>query len=155
MISVLALGSLVASMLGGPIVIPTDPPVEPPDAQIVIDVITINGSGCPAGTAAVAVAPDNTAFTVTYSEYLAQVGVGARPIDARKNCQLALQVHVPEGFTYAILQPTTGATATWRPVRPPFRGQTTTSRVPRRRRTRTTRSAAHWTTVGRRRTPPS
>jgi hypothetical protein len=104
MISVLAIGSLVASMLGGPIVIPTDPPAEPPDAQIVIDVITINGSGCPAGTAAVAVAPDNTAFTVTYSDYLAQVGVGARPTDARKNCQLALQVHVPEGFTYAILQ---------------------------------------------------
>lgn len=104
MISVLAIGSLVASMLGGPIAIPTDPPVEPPDAQIVIDVITINGSGCPAGTAAVAVAPDNTAFTVTYSEYLAQVGVGARPTDSRKNCQLALQVHVPEGFTYAILQ---------------------------------------------------
>ncbi|MEQ4300727.1 DUF4360 domain-containing protein [Plantactinospora sp. B6F1] len=104
MISVLAIGSLVASMLGGAIVIPTDPPVEPPAEKIVIEVITINGSGCPAGTAAVAVAPDNTAFTVTYSDYLAQVGVGARPTDSRKNCQLALQVHVPEGFTYAILQ---------------------------------------------------
>ena len=79
----------------------TNPP--PPD-KIVIDVVTVNGSGCPAGSAAVAVAPDNTAFTVTYSTYLAQVGVGALPTDFRKNCQLDLRVHVPSGFTYAIAE---------------------------------------------------
>ncbi|MGK4579496.1 DUF4360 domain-containing protein [Kitasatospora sp. HPMI-4] len=74
----------------------------PPPDKIVIDVATVNGSGCPAGTAAVAVSSDNTAFTVTYSDYLAQVGVGAKPTDFRKNCQLNLDVHVPQGFTYAI-----------------------------------------------------
>ncbi|WP_377268218.1 DUF4360 domain-containing protein [Peterkaempfera sp. SMS 1(5)a] len=73
-----------------------------PTDHVVIDVATVNGSGCPSGTAAVAVAPDNTAFTVTYSAYLAQVGVGAQPTDLRKNCQLNLWVHVPQGFTYAI-----------------------------------------------------
>ncbi|GGX98207.1 DUF4360 domain-containing protein [Streptomyces hiroshimensis] len=75
--------------------------VPPPD-RVVIDVVAVNGSGCPAGTAAVAVASDNTAFTVTYSKYLAQVGVGAKPTDFRKNCQLGLNIHVPQGFTYAI-----------------------------------------------------
>ena len=74
----------------------------PPTDHIVIDVITVNGSGCPAGTAAVAVSPDNTAFTVSYSNYLAQVGVGSVPTDFRKNCQLNILVHVPQGFTYAI-----------------------------------------------------
>nr|WP_236243113.1 DUF4360 domain-containing protein [Streptomyces sp. CC228A] len=73
-----------------------------PPGKIVIEVATVNGSGCPAGTAAVAVAPDNTAFTVTYSDYLAQVGPGAKPTDFRKNCQLSLIVHVPHGFTYAV-----------------------------------------------------
>src|SRR4051794_25079591 len=79
------------------------PPFEtvPPD-KIVIKVATVNGSGCPAGTAAVAVSPDNTAFTVTYSNYLAQVGKGAKPTDFRKNCQLNLVTHVPQGFSYAI-----------------------------------------------------
>jgi hypothetical protein len=76
----------------------------PPPGKIVIDLVTVNGSGCPAGTAAVAVSPDNTAFTVTYSNYLAQVGVGSRPTDFRKNCQLGLDVHVPQGFTYAVAE---------------------------------------------------
>jgi len=79
-----------------------DDPVPPPNDHIVIDIVTVNGSGCPPGSAAVAVAPDNTAFTVTYSQYLAQVGVGSKPTDFRKNCQLNVAVHVPSGFTYAI-----------------------------------------------------
>ncbi|MGW1495248.1 DUF4360 domain-containing protein [Streptomyces sp. NBC_01410] len=73
----------------------------PPD-KITIDIATVNGSGCRPGSAAVAVSEDNTAFTVTYSEYLAKVGVGANPTDFRKNCQLNLVVHVPQGFTYAV-----------------------------------------------------
>jgi hypothetical protein len=79
-----------------------DLPVPPPTDHIVIDVATVNGSGCPAGTAAVAVSPDNLAFTVTYSQYIAQVGVGASATEFRRNCQLSLVVHVPSGFTYAI-----------------------------------------------------
>ncbi|MEV6482546.1 DUF4360 domain-containing protein [Streptomyces sp. NPDC051576] len=73
----------------------------PPD-KIVINVATVNGSGCPQGTTAVAVSEDNTAFTVTYSAYLAQVGGNSDPTAFRKNCQLNLVVHVPQGFTYAI-----------------------------------------------------
>jgi hypothetical protein len=73
-----------------------------PSERIEVSVETVNGSGCRAGTTAVAVAEDNTAFTVTYSDYLAQVGVGASPTDFRKNCQLNLGVHIPQGFTYAI-----------------------------------------------------
>ncbi|MDJ1132054.1 DUF4360 domain-containing protein [Streptomyces iconiensis] len=97
-----ALAALFASMLsaqpqhGSPIF------DDPPDDAIVIKVATVNGSGCPQGTTAVAVSPDNKAFTVTYSEYLAQVGKGSKPVDFRKNCQLNLIMHVPQGFTYAI-----------------------------------------------------
>lgn len=79
-------------------------PITVPPDKIVIELATVNGSGCREGTAQVAVAPDNTAFTVTYSEYLAQVGPGAPPTGFRKNCQLNLRVHVPSGFTYAIVQ---------------------------------------------------
>jgi len=94
-----AIVSILASTLAGPSATPTD---DPPTQQITADVVTVNGSGCPAGTASVAVSPDNSAFTVTYSNYLAQVGVGALPTDWRKNCQLSLLIHIPAGFTYAI-----------------------------------------------------
>jgi hypothetical protein len=75
---------------------------NPPPDKIVIKVATVNGSGCPQGTTAVAVSEDNTAFTVTYSDYLAQAGGDSNSTAFRKNCQLNLIVHVPQGFTYAI-----------------------------------------------------
>ncbi|SEQ47959.1 DUF4360 domain-containing protein [Lentzea albida] len=99
------LNAVAAALLASAIVIPPGAPNEtPPPGHITIDIVTVNGSGCPAGTAAVAVSEDNKAFTVTYSDYLAQVGVGAQPTDFRKNCQLNLRVNVPQGFTYGIAQ---------------------------------------------------
>jgi hypothetical protein len=99
------LNAVAAALLTSAIITPPGAPNEtPPPDHITIDIVTVNGSGCPAGTAAVAVSEDNKAFTVTYSDYLAQVGVGARPTDFRKNCQLNLRVNVPQGFTYGIAQ---------------------------------------------------
>ncbi|MER5494783.1 DUF4360 domain-containing protein [Streptomyces sp. LE64] len=77
-------------------------PSAPPPGKVTVDVVTVNGSGCRAGTAAVATSPGNTAFTVTYSDYLAQAGGASSPTGFRKNCQLNLLVHVPQGFTYAV-----------------------------------------------------
>ncbi|CCH33324.1 DUF4360 domain-containing protein [Actinosynnema sp. NPDC047251] len=74
----------------------------PPPGVIYVKLLTVNGSGCKPGTAAVAVSDDRQAFTVSYSDYLAKVGPGAAPADLRKNCQLNLEVHVPQGFTYGI-----------------------------------------------------
>ncbi|SDT81309.1 DUF4360 domain-containing protein [Actinoplanes derwentensis] len=73
-----------------------------PDKMMVIDVVSVNGSGCPENSADVQVSPDNTAFTVSYSEYTASVGPKANPLDFRKNCQLGLDIRVPGGFTFAI-----------------------------------------------------
>lgn len=77
-------------------------PAPAPPGQITVDVATVNGSGCRPGSAAVAVAPDNTAFTVTYSEYIAQAGGNVPSVEGRKNCLLSLVVNVPQGYTYAV-----------------------------------------------------
>lgn len=74
----------------------------PPPGQVTIDVVKVNGNGCPPGTAAVAVSPDNTSFTVTYSQFLAQVGVGAKPGEFHKKCQLHLKVLNPPDYAYGI-----------------------------------------------------
>lgn len=92
MLSAVMAGSLLFSLLT---------PVAAP-GEAVIEVIKANGSGCRKQTTALAISPDGEAFTVTYSEYLAQVGVGAKPNDYRKDCRITLRIDIPAGQTYAI-----------------------------------------------------
>ncbi|MFD7872567.1 DUF4360 domain-containing protein [Streptomyces sp. NPDC059766] len=103
-VGLLLSGAAAAALLTSALPAQASSPVftDPPPDKIVITVATVNGSGCPQGTTAVAVSEDNTAFTVTYSNYLAQAGGNSDPTAFRKNCQLNLVVHVPQGFTYAI-----------------------------------------------------
>lgn len=100
MLNVMALGGLALSLLASPA--PVDSLAAPPAEKVVIEVQTVNGSGCPAGSASVSTAADNTAFSVSYDEFLAQAGGGANATASRKNCQINLKVHVPQGFTYAV-----------------------------------------------------
>jgi Domain of unknown function (DUF4360) len=101
----------------------TSTSTPPPSDKITIELVSVFGSGCPKNTANIVVSPDNTAFTVTYSAYLAQSGAGTKPSDGRKNCQLALNVHVPGGFTYAI------ASVDYRGYADVPKGATTTQRA--------------------------
>jgi len=73
-----------------------------PGTPVTVTVQTVNGSGCPAGTAAVAMQPDNTGFKISYTDFIARAGGSAPPTDFRKNCQVNLLVHIPQGFTFAI-----------------------------------------------------
>lgn len=101
MLNAITAATMFASTLGGAPVTSLQL-APPPTEDMVIDVVSANGSGCPKGTAEVTVSPDNKAFTVAYSQFVAQVGPEAKPTDFRKNCQLSLDVLVPEGYTYAI-----------------------------------------------------
>lgn len=74
----------------------------PPTGQITLDVQTVNGSGCPAGTATVVMLPDNTGFRIRYTDFRAEDGGNADPTAFRKNCQVNLLVHIPQGFTFAV-----------------------------------------------------
>ncbi|MFJ9774344.1 DUF4360 domain-containing protein [Kitasatospora sp. NPDC101157] len=104
LLRLLAATSVATSLFGSPAFADSLPlPPPPPQDRIVIDSVTANGTGCPTGTSAVAVSPDGTAFTVTYSNYIAQIGPGTSPADARKDCQLSLRVHAPGGYTYAVV----------------------------------------------------
>ncbi|TYK51393.1 DUF4360 domain-containing protein [Actinomadura decatromicini] len=69
--------------------------------QFTVKVGTVTGSGCPKDTVWAA-ARDDGKLTVNYTDYLAQAGGSSRPVDARKNCQLSLQLTAPQDVTYAI-----------------------------------------------------
>jgi uncharacterized protein DUF4360 len=79
-------------------------PSAPPPGVMTVKVVGANGSGCPAGSFTILPSEDNTAFTIIYSEYTAQVGPDIVVAEKRKNCQLALDIRVPGGFTYTIAQ---------------------------------------------------
>lgn len=96
MISTIAAAALAMSA----VVLP--PAGLPPPGEVTAELVTVNGSGCRRGAVAVTVSPDNTTFHLIYSDYLAAVGVGARPTDFRKNCRLSLKITVPQGFTFGI-----------------------------------------------------
>jgi opacity protein-like surface antigen len=101
MLKTLAAGATLVGALTA-VVAPATAVSAAPKSEMVIDVVSANGSGCPRGSADVTASPDNKAFTVTYSKFTAQVGPDSKPTDFRKNCQLALNVHVPQGYTYAV-----------------------------------------------------
>ena len=95
--------ALVAASLVGSVPASAGSPLnDPPADEMVIDLVAMAGSGCRPGTADVAVSPDNTAFTAIYSDYLAEAGPGIATTAGRRNCQLNVLVHVPQGFTFAI-----------------------------------------------------
>jgi hypothetical protein len=95
-------GSALAGLLVATVPAMAKTAAAAPTGKITIQSVIVNGSSCRPGTTAVAMAPDNTAFTVTYSAFLAQVGVGAKPSDAKAKCKLHVTVNVPAGYSYAI-----------------------------------------------------
>lgn len=70
----------------------------PPGAGV--RVVTVLGSGCPRGSAAIRQVPGNTGFRAVYRVFRAQAGPGAG-INFRKNCQFSVLIRVPPGYTYA------------------------------------------------------
>ena len=59
------------------------------------------GTGCPAGSASVSLSPDNSAISILFDQYVVEAG-GAKAFD-RKNCNIAVPVHVPQGYSVSVI----------------------------------------------------
>jgi len=59
------------------------------------------GTGCPAGSASVALSPDSKAISILFDQYVVEAG-GAKSFD-RKNCNIAIPVHVPQGYSVSVM----------------------------------------------------
>lgn len=76
---------------------------EAPNPDLVtIKSIDALGTGCPAGTYNANLSPDKKAFTLAFSEFVAEVGPGIPLSAARKNCSVTLTLSVPAGWQYSI-----------------------------------------------------
>ncbi|MDQ1296001.1 MAG: hypothetical protein QG608_3888 [Actinomycetota bacterium] len=103
---ILAAGLFVASLINPSASVPGVPSggttAVPPKIPVTVTMVTANGTGCPGGTTAVVPYPDGTGLHVIYTDYGVRDGAGVPLTEARKNCQVSLQVRAPSGFTYAV-----------------------------------------------------
>lgn len=60
------------------------------------------GPGCPGGTASVTLSPDQKALSILFDQYIVEAGDFKR-MD-RKSCNLAIPVHVPQGYSISVFQ---------------------------------------------------
>lgn len=58
------------------------------------------GTGCPAGSASVSLSPDQQAISFLFDSYVVDAGFG-RNFD-RKNCNIAIPVQVPQGYSVSV-----------------------------------------------------
>lgn len=65
--------------------------------------IRYNGTGCPAYSVSKNLSRDAKAFTLTFSDYIAEVGPGVSRREARKNCQVTVDLDFPMGWQYAVM----------------------------------------------------
>ena len=75
----------------------------PDPGSVHVNNITWAGSGCPAGTVASDVSEDAQAFTLLFSNYVAEAGPGIPLSAGRKACNLLINLHVPAGWSYSII----------------------------------------------------
>ena len=75
---------------------------QAPGGEVYIKNISYNGSGCPLGSVAENVSSDKQAFTLTFAEYIAEAGNGLSIRDGRKNCQITLDLKIPQGWQFSI-----------------------------------------------------
>ncbi len=61
------------------------------------------GSGCPAGTASVTLSPDQKALSIIFDDYVVEAGADIGKRIGRKNCSIAVPVHVPQGYSVSII----------------------------------------------------
>ncbi len=62
------------------------------------------GTGCPAGSAAVAIAPDAKSLSILFDQFVAEAGGSTGKSLDRKTCNIAVPVHVPQGYSVSIFQ---------------------------------------------------
>ena len=62
------------------------------------------GSGCPSGSASATLSPDKKSLSLIFDEFLVEAGGETRRRVARKSCNLAIPVRIPQGLSISVIQ---------------------------------------------------
>lgn len=92
---------LISGLLAAPLVFSGSAQAEGPNPnEVWVESIQAGGTGCPAGTYTQSISDDRQAFTLIFDEFFVELA-GRRPVQ-RKNCQIDLALHVPNGWQFSI-----------------------------------------------------
>lgn len=72
-----------------------------PDEPLLLQSIKYNGTGCPAGSAAIALS-ENNSIHLSFDQFVAEIGPGISLSRSRINCVVTLNMKVPEGWEFAL-----------------------------------------------------
>lgn len=75
----------------------------PDPNQISVNNLTYAGTGCPGGTVAMDISEDAQAFTLLFDQYVAEAGPGVLRSENRKFCQILINLHVPGGWSFSVM----------------------------------------------------
>jgi hypothetical protein len=76
---------------------------RPDPSKVYFHSVTYGGTGCPQGSMAQSFSNDRTTFTLIFDKYVAAVGPGVGQLESRKNCQLNLNIRIPQGWQFSIV----------------------------------------------------
>lgn len=60
------------------------------------------GNGCPAGTASAVLSPDAKSLSLIFDQFIVEAGGANRSLE-RKSCNVAIPVHIPQGFSVSVV----------------------------------------------------
>jgi Domain of unknown function (DUF4360) len=75
-----------------------------PDSHLELGEPEYAGTGCPNGTVASVLSPDNTALSVLFDQYVAEAGESNGKTMDRKNCSLGIPIKVPGGYSVSVIK---------------------------------------------------
>src|SRR5512134_2701401 len=70
---------------------------------ITVESLTYEGSGCPAGSVALNLSPDRTAFTLLFDAYVVEVGPETPKKERARECTVDAVLSAPPGWSWAIV----------------------------------------------------
>lgn len=76
---------------------------QAPDG-VIINRVGHGGNGCPQGSVDTYVSADRQALTLTFDQYIAEIGDGIPRSEARKFCNVSLELVVPNGWQFSVFQ---------------------------------------------------
>jgi len=100
-IFILALAALAVAAPADRVIL-DDGDAQPNPNEVFVHSISYGGSGCKQGTVGHSFSNDRKSFTLIFDEFVASSGPGVAATESRKNCQLNINMKLPNGFSYSV-----------------------------------------------------